>query len=94
MLGTDLRSSTGGTPIIARRNKHDVARRYGLAILAAIVALLLRELLTPFLGENNPYHTVWAAVVFSAWYCGLGSIDSDRTVIGGRHLVLVLASGP
>ena len=20
----------------------------------------------------NPYHTVWAAVVFSAWYCGLG----------------------
>ncbi|MFY9741492.1 MAG: sensor histidine kinase [Candidatus Sulfotelmatobacter sp.] len=72
MLGTDLRSSTGGTPIIARRNKHDVARRYGLAILAAIVALLLRELLTPFLGENNPYHTVWAAVVFSAWYCGLG----------------------
>lgn len=21
---------------------------------------------------NNPYHTVWAAVVFSAWYCGLG----------------------
>jgi signal transduction histidine kinase len=46
-------------------------QRYGLAILAAIVALLIRELLTPFLGENNPYHTAWAAVVFSAWYCGL-----------------------
>ncbi len=51
---------------------YDGIRRYGLAILAAIVALLLRHLLTPFLGENNPYHTVWAAVVFSAWYCGLG----------------------
>ncbi len=37
-----------------------------------MVALLLRELLTPLLGENNPYHTVWAAVAFSAWYCGLG----------------------
>jgi signal transduction histidine kinase len=47
-------------------------RRYGLAALAAIVALGLRELLTPLLGENNPYHTVWAAVVFCAWYCGLG----------------------
>jgi signal transduction histidine kinase len=47
-------------------------RRYSLAIFAAIAALLLRQLLTPFLGENNPYHTVWAAVVFSAWYCGLG----------------------
>jgi signal transduction histidine kinase len=51
---------------------YDPVRRYGLAILAAIAALLLRHLLTPFLGENNPYHTVWAAVVFSAWYCGLG----------------------
>ncbi len=44
---------------------------YALAALAAVVALLLRDLLTPLLGENNPYHTVWAAVVFSAWYCGL-----------------------
>src|ERR1700676_411146 len=51
---------------------HDDVRRYGLAILAAIVALLLRRLLAPLLGENNPYHTLWAAVVFSAWYCGLG----------------------
>jgi signal transduction histidine kinase len=48
------------------------ARRYGLAVVAAILALLLRRLLTPFLGENNPYHTIWAAVVFSAWFCGLG----------------------
>jgi signal transduction histidine kinase len=48
------------------------ARRYALAVLAAAVALLLRKLLSPFLGENNPYHTAWAAVVFAAWYCGLG----------------------
>ena len=48
------------------------AFRYALAILAAVAALLLRELLTPLLGIHNPYHTVWLAVVFSAWYCGLG----------------------
>jgi PAS domain S-box-containing protein len=47
------------------------ARRYVLAILAALVALLGREMLSPFLGESNPYHTVWIAVVFSAWYCGV-----------------------
>lgn len=52
--------------------RHEIAIRYGLAILAAIVALLLRELLSPFLGTENPYHTVWAAVVFAAWYCGVG----------------------
>jgi len=48
------------------------AFRYALAILAAIAALLVRGLLTPLLGITNPYHTVWLAVVFSAWYCGLG----------------------
>lgn len=47
-------------------------RGYGLAILAAVVALWLRTLLFPLLGNSNPYHTVWLAVVLSAWYCGLG----------------------
>src|ERR1700726_4931364 len=46
--------------------------RYILAILAAMAALLLRGLLSPLLGESNPYHTIWAEVVFSAWYFGLG----------------------
>jgi signal transduction histidine kinase len=46
--------------------------RYGVAILTAILALLLRGLLTPILGKDDPYHTVWAAVVFAAWYCGVG----------------------
>lgn len=51
---------------------YDVVQRYAFGVSAAIAALLLRQLLQPLLGENNPYHTVWAAVVFSAWYCGLG----------------------
>jgi signal transduction histidine kinase len=45
--------------------------RYALAAGAAAVALFLRWLLVPLLGEANPYHTVWAAVAFAAWYCGL-----------------------
>ena len=47
-------------------------RRYGAAILAALAALLLYKLLSPAFGGQNPYHTAWAAVVFSAWYCGVG----------------------
>jgi|SRR5579863_3526777 len=46
--------------------------RYGLAVLAVIVALLLRNLLAPLMGNSNPYHTMWLAVVFTAWYCGIG----------------------
>src|ERR1700756_1971967 len=47
-------------------------RRYGAALLAAIAALFVYKLLTPILDGQNPYHTAWAAVVFSAWYCGVG----------------------
>jgi signal transduction histidine kinase len=46
--------------------------RYAAASLMAVTALYLRYLLTPFLGESNPYLTVWLAVVFTSWYCGLG----------------------
>lgn len=46
--------------------------RYGLAALAAIAALVLRYLLDPLLGTRNPYHTLWLAIVFAAWYCGIG----------------------
>jgi signal transduction histidine kinase len=46
--------------------------RYVLAILIAIGALFLRQLLLPLLGGNNPFHTAWPAVIFAAWYCGVG----------------------
>jgi signal transduction histidine kinase len=50
----------------------DNVRRYGVAILAAIAALFVRQLLAPVFATQNPFHTAWAAVVFSAWYCGVG----------------------
>src|SRR5215472_76113 len=49
---------------------NQIALRYVLAILAALAALLLRKALVPLLGDHNPYHIAWLAVVFSAWYCG------------------------
>jgi PAS domain S-box-containing protein len=52
--------------------KSETAFRYFLAIVAAFAALWLRYLLIPLLGTENPYHTVWLAVVFAAWYCGIG----------------------
>ncbi len=58
----------------------DNFRRYGAAVLAAVVALYLRHLLAPVLGTQNPFYTVWAAVVFSAWYCGLGPAIFATTI--------------
>jgi PAS domain S-box-containing protein len=48
------------------------ARPYFLAVLAALAALLLRKMLSPLLGTDNPYLTAWAALVVSAWYYGIG----------------------
>jgi len=53
-------------------SKTGPAFRYALVIFATAVALYTRYLLTPLYGNGNPYHTVWLAVAFSAWYCGLG----------------------
>jgi PAS domain S-box-containing protein len=60
------------------------AAKYALGVLAAIAALLLRKVLDPFLGSDNPYHTAWLAVAFSAWYCGLGpAIVSVAMIVVG-----------
>jgi signal transduction histidine kinase len=58
--------------------------RYGVAILTAILALLLRGLFSPLLGMHDAYHTAWAAVVFTAWYCGVGPsiVTTLMTAIG------------
>ena len=60
------------TSVDPQRQLNVVLAKYSFAILIAIAALLLRELLAPLIGRRDPYLTVWAAVVFSAWYCGLG----------------------
>jgi PAS domain S-box-containing protein len=64
--------------------------RYTLATLAGVGALLLRNFLTPYLGEHNPYHTAWLAVVFAAWYCGLGpaTLTVTITALGIWYLFL------
>src|SRR5437588_11746980 len=54
------------------RDFKEPTARYSLAVLVAVIAVGLRGLLQPLLGTANPYHTIWAAVVFAAWCCGVG----------------------
>src|SRR5580698_966414 len=48
------------------------SKRYALAILAAVAALLLRQALSPWYGSGFSFQTAFAAIAFSAWYCGVG----------------------
>ena len=46
--------------------------RYGTAILATTLATLLRKWLDPVLQQMAPFSAYYAAVMFTAWYAGLG----------------------
>jgi len=66
-------------------------KRYALALLATLVALLARLVLHPILGNSIPYIALVPAVAFSAWYCGVGpSIFSVLLALAGaRYWFLV-----
>ena len=50
----------------------NTAKRYAVALLAAGIALLVRVLLAPALGDYLPFITFLLAVAFSGWFCGVG----------------------
>src|SRR6266436_10271897 len=60
---------------------------YAVALLATVVALLLRLALNPFLGDYVPYITLFPAVAFCAWYCGIGPsmLSTFLVLIGARY---------
>ena len=57
---------------LSTRFSQMTGRRYAAALLATLVALLVRLALNPFLGDYAPYITLFPAVAFCAWYCGIG----------------------
>jgi signal transduction histidine kinase len=47
--------------------------RYSIAIAAVLLALILRRLLAPLIGDASPHMLVLTAVAIGAWYGGRGS---------------------
>ncbi len=50
----------------------ETLRRYGAAVVMVALALILRRLIAPLIGDTSPYTFVLTAVVISAWYGGRG----------------------
>jgi len=68
-------------------------RRSAIALLAVIVALLARRALDPFLGTSLPYITLFPAIAFAAWYCGVLPAVLTVVVAGlGAHSWFVAPS--
>ena len=61
--------------------------RYAAAFLATAIALLLPLALSPVLGDYLPFITLFAAVAFSAWYCGTKAsiLAVVVAIIGARY---------
>src|SRR5260370_39690828 len=57
---------------VATRISKRTGTRYAAALAATAGALLVRLALNPFLGDHVPYVTLFPAVAFCAWYCGIG----------------------
>ena len=55
--------------------------KYGIALLAIAVAILIRAALTPWMGQSFPLATMFSAVAFVVWYGGWG--PALVTTIGG-----------
>lgn len=47
-------------------------RRYGVAVLSVMIALLLKLLLEPLIGQESPFLLFFAAVMVGTYYGGLG----------------------
>jgi PAS domain S-box-containing protein len=65
------------------------ARGYGLAAASIVVAVALRLLLSPVIGADFPFATLFFAVLFTAGYGGFGPAFL-ATVLGGLASVALL----
>ncbi|MBO0698805.1 MAG: DUF4118 domain-containing protein, partial [Zavarzinella sp.] len=54
---------------------------YLLAAAAAVLAVVVRRLLDPILGDTLPYATLFLAILVAAWYGGFGPA-AFATVLG------------
>jgi signal transduction histidine kinase len=63
-------------------------RRYGVAVVASMVAILLRAVVDPWLGDRSPFMTLALGYVVAAWYGGTGPgwVATVLTTAGGLVL--------
>jgi signal transduction histidine kinase len=63
---------------------------YVMAFLATVAGLCIRGALNPYLGDYLPYLTLFPALAFCAWYCGVGPsiLSVTLSLFGVRYWVV------
>ena len=75
---------------ISARISSNAAARYVIAFCAAILVIAARWALNPTLGDYLPYVTLYPAVAFAAWCCGVGpsALLTIVGILGVRYLFI------
>jgi hypothetical protein len=60
---------------------------YGVAVVATILATSLRHLLDPVLEDAAPFTAYFLAIMFTAWYGGLGLLWSLSSPARCWHVI-------
>ena len=74
-----------------RNNNPSALAQFGLALAAIAVAIIARQLLTPWLGQTFPLATMFTAVAFVVWKAGWA--PALGTAIGGWIAVAFIFRG-
>jgi signal transduction histidine kinase len=64
--------------------------RFAVALLVMALALLIRWALSPLVSDSIPYITLFPAIAFSAWFCGVAptAVGAVLALIVSRYLFI------
>lgn len=81
----------GSLAAISARISSNAAARYSIALAIAAIAVAARWVLSPVLGDYLPYVTLYPAVAFGAWICGVGPavLLTLLGMAGARYFIVV-----
>jgi len=82
--------------LASARISKSILAPYVMAFLATVAGLFIRAALNPFLGEYLPYVTLFPALAFCAWYCGVGPsiLSVTLSLFGVRYWVIPSVEPP
>jgi len=82
--------------LVSARISKNILAPYVMACLATVAALFIRSALNPFLGDYVPYVSLFPALAFCAWYCGVGPsiLSVTLSLFGVRYWVVPFVEPP
>jgi len=82
--------------LVSVRISKSIVAPYVMAFLATVAALFIRRALNPFLGDYLPYVTLFPALAFCAWYCGVGPsiLSVTLSLFGVKYWIIPSVEPP